>query len=300
MNLNEADIGIMMHDDLKKRSGKMSKIIEQKKKEMQGEMDRDEVKNDFLKGGDKFAETHLKGIVDVAKAGKLMKIARKIIVEGYSDTIEQDYTRALNAVDPNGVYQDMRKEYIKTRNLNVDPNATQEQKDNQMNVFLNKLAENKKKTYISGNQQLVRVRNALLNSKDPKAIIQINKELEPYFNDLENGGAIMRKVYNEIRQAKKRENDVNEPDREHYAEVAVQKIEEFLVLLHKYAMKWLDDYARREAKGLDVDGNPRNFFGIMYDVLFENKSAALSRLGGYIATWWKYSNLTNQVDDEDL
>ena len=102
---------------------------------------------------------------------------------------------------------------------------------------------------------------------------------------------MLLKVYREIRDAQDAQRDAFVTNKDHFAEVEAQKTEEFLEMLYNIAMKQLDDYEQLGKKGLDLYSEPSDFFSIMGEVLFENKSAALDRLGGYIAMMWKYRNI---------
>ena len=339
-----ADIGAILHSNMLKKDNDLSKVIPQFKKEMQGEIDRERIKNDFLKskGSNTFESEHLTGIYDVSisieklkdfmdvvrqaanddigvimkqqaafaiqndlirlgdycdrvQVNKIRNLVSKILSSGYTNEIEQEFNAAVNALDPDKIIENTKIEYLKLRNLKAD--ATQEEKDNQMNAFLDKLAVARKKQYILGNESLVTIRHNLAIYDKEKTVEQINKELEPYFNDLENGGAIMRKVYKEIRDAQDRLKDVNEVNKDYFVEVEAKKIDELLVLLHKCGVKQLDSYEQRVKKGVDLKSNPDDFFDIMGEVLFANKYAAIRRLGGFFAAMWKYRSLMKMSVD---
>ena len=346
-----ADIVAKLHSNLMGRNGKWAELLSEMKQELQGEIDREAVKKDFLTitESDEFYKKHLNGVVDVgdsienvrdfmdavktasengqsaaviksmcepvmeelkksfdklekhcnkARVQKIRKFARNVEDTGVVDGVMDELYEALNMLDPDGIYKNTRKEYLKLRNLR--PAATQEEKDQQMNAFLDQLAAARKKAYISGHPVLSSIKDNIGIMYNKEAIAQIDKELEPYFNDLENGGAMLRKVFNEIREAQAAQRSYYVQNKEHFAEVEAQKTEEFLALMHKLALKKIDDYGKRAKKGVDVVSDPRDFFSVMGQVLFENKSAALDRLGGYLAIWRKYRNITNQVDEEDM
>ncbi len=222
---------------------------------------------------------------------KIRRLAVNIAENGLKDGREEEIIAALNALDADGIYKNASSEYNRLKELN--PEGTQEEKDNQMNVFLDKLAEARKKKYISGNRFLVEIKRNIGHIYDRKLMEIIDKELEPYFNDLENGGAKLRKVYKEIREAQA-EQRVKSNDAQ-FVELEAQKTEEFLKLLHEYAIKQVEALEKIAKEGIFIDKEPDDFFDVMADVLLENKSAALKRLGGYLSIWWKYGNINNHM-----
>ena len=224
-----------------------------------------------------------------AKVMKIKSIIQEVGKVGLRKGMVEEYNALVNDLDPGSIYRNTRTAYLRLRNLNKT--ATQEEKDSRMEEFLDLLIVARKKAYISGNEIFVSIKQKIGVMYNRDTIRQADKELEPYFNDLENGGAMLRKVYREIRDAQDAQRDAFVTNKDHFAEVEAQKTEEFLEMLYNIAMKQLDDYEQLGKKGLDLYSEPSDFFSIMGEVLFENKSAALDRLGGYIAMMWKYRNI---------